>query len=73
MIVIRIGIVRPDLHLTVPAEDDSLPVVRQVLRSLGETVDAEEAALEDAELAVTEAMANAVEHAYGERWTAMSV
>ena len=66
VIVIRIGIVRPDLHLTVPAEDDSLPVVRQVLRSLGETVDAEEAALEDAELAVTEAMANAVEHAYGD-------
>jgi len=38
--------------------------VRQALRSLGETVDANVEALEDAELAVTEAMANAVEHAY---------
>lgn len=47
-----------------PASQDSLPLVRQALRSLGETVDADLDALEDAELAVTEAMANAVEHAY---------
>ena len=47
-----------------PASEDSLPVVRQALRSLGETVEADLEALEDAELAVTEAMANAVEHAY---------
>ena len=64
MIEIRIGIATPDTALRVPAEENSLPVVRQVLRSLGETVDAEREALEDAELAVTEAMANAVEHAY---------
>ena len=40
--------------------------MRQALRSLGQTVDADLEALEDAELAVTEAMANAVEHAYGD-------
>ena len=52
------------MRLRVPASQDSLPLVRQALRSLGETVDADLDALEDAELAVTEAMANAVEHAY---------
>lgn len=64
MIEIDIGIVRPELRLRVPASQDSLPLVRQALRSLGETVDADLDAIEDAELAVTEAMANAVEHAY---------
>ena len=64
MIDIEIGILRPELRLSVPASEDSLPIVRQVLRSLGETVEANVESLEDAELAVTEAMANAVEHAY---------
>ena len=64
MIDIRIGILRPELTLRVPATEDSLPVVRQALRSLGETVKAQAEALEDAELALTEALANAVEHAY---------
>jgi serine/threonine-protein kinase RsbW len=65
MIDIEIGLVRSDLTLRVPATEDSLPVVRQALRSVGQTVDADVDALEDAELAVTEALANAVEHAYG--------
>ena len=64
MIDIEIGIVRPELTLQMPADQDTLPLVRQALRSLGETVDADIEALEDAELAVTEACANAVEHAY---------
>ena len=56
---------RPELRLRVPADEDSAArLCRQALRSLGETVDAEVEALEDAELAVTEALANAVEHAY---------
>ena len=66
MIDIRIGILRPELRLRVPATQDSLPVVRQAMRSLGETVHADIEAMEDAELAVTEACANAVEHAYAE-------
>lgn len=65
MIDIEIGILRPELTLNMPADPDTLPLVRQALRSLGETVDADVEALEDAELAVTEACANAVEHAYG--------
>lgn len=66
MIDIEIGIVRPELTLQMPADQDTLPLVRQALRSLGETVDAGLEALEDAELAVTEACANAVEHAYAD-------
>ncbi len=65
MIEMEIGILRPELRLELPAVEDSLPVVRQALRSLGETVEADLADLEDAELAVTEACANAVEHPYG--------
>lgn len=66
MIDIEIGLLRTDLSLRVPATEDSLPIVRQALRSVGQTVDADIDALEDAELAVTEALANAVEHAYGD-------
>jgi len=66
VIDIRIGILRSDVRLELPASEDSLPVVRQALRSIGETVDADVEALEDAELAVTEALANAVEHAYAD-------
>ena len=64
MIEIDIAIERPEITLRLPAEADSLPLVRQALRSLGEAVEADVEALEDAELAVTEACANAVEHAY---------
>jgi serine/threonine-protein kinase RsbW len=73
MITIEIGILRPELTLRVPAVEDSLPVVRQVLRSVGETVSAQRDSLEDAELAVTEACANVVEHAYSEAGGEVSV
>ena len=66
VIEIEIGILRSDVRLELPASEDSLPVVRQALRSIGETVEADREALEDAELAVTEALANAVEHAYAD-------
>jgi len=65
MIEIEFNILSPEVFLTVPASEDSIPIARQALRSLGETVAAEREALEDAELALTEACANAVEHAYG--------
>lgn len=64
MIDIAIDIRHSRLDLRLPDESDSLPVVRQALRSLGRAVQADPEALEDAELAVTEACANAVEHAY---------
>lgn len=65
MIDIEIGLLRTDLALRVPATEESLPLVRQALRAVGQTVDADIDALDDLELAVTEALANAVEHAYG--------
>ena len=65
MIDIAIDIRRSQLDLRLPGESESLPVVRQALRSLARAVQADPEALEDAELAVTEACANAVEHAYG--------
>ena len=65
MIEIEFNILSPRVNLRVPAIEDSIPIARQALRSLGETVAAEREALEDAELALTEACANAVEHAYG--------
>jgi len=64
---VEIDVYQPNLRLRVPAIEDSLPVARQVLRALGDTVAAEADALEDAELALTEACANAVEHAYPDR------
>ncbi|MDQ3435643.1 MAG: ATP-binding protein, partial [Actinomycetota bacterium] len=57
VIDIEIGIFRSDVRLELTASEDSLPVVRQTLRSIGETIEADEEALEDAELAVTEALA----------------
>lgn len=65
VIDILIAIEQPDVELRLPAERNSLPVVRQALRSLGESVEADVDHLEDAELAITEACANVVEHAYG--------
>lgn len=67
VIDIDIAIEKPNLELRLPADRDSLPVVRQALRSLGEAVEADVESLEDTELAVTEACANAIEHAYGDR------
>jgi serine/threonine-protein kinase RsbW len=64
MIEIAIDISKPLLDLRLPAEPDSLPLARQALRSLGDAVQADREALEDAELAVTEACTNVVEHAY---------
>lgn len=64
MIDIEIDIREPELDLCLPAEPSSLPIVRQALRALGEAVGADPNSLEDAELAVTEACANVVAHAY---------
>jgi len=73
VIDIQIGVLRSDVRLELSASEDSLPVVRQTLRSIGETVAADVEALEDAELAVTEALANAVAHAYTEEEGAVHV
>ncbi len=66
VIDIEIAIDRPELRLWASAKEQSLPVVRQALRSFGDALDAEREALDDAELALTEACANVVEHAYSD-------
>lgn len=73
MIEIELGVLEVDLRIHAPASEDTLPIVRQALRSFGETVAAERDALEDAELALTEACANVVEHAYADGEGALEV
>jgi len=65
MIDIGIDIRKPELDLRLPAEPRAVPVVRQAVRALGEATRADPISLEGAELAVTEACGNVVEHAYG--------
>lgn len=64
MVTVQIGLVDPTVVVQARAEEDSLPVLRQVLRALGDSVAARREPLEDAELALTEACANVVAHAY---------
>jgi serine/threonine-protein kinase RsbW len=60
----------PRLELRAEADKDGLPLARQALRALGHSVGADFDALHDAELALTEACANAIRHAYpGEQGT----
>lgn len=64
VIELEMDVRRPRIELELWAEKDSLPLVRQSLRALGESAGIEADAVHSAELAVTEACANAVRHAY---------
>lgn len=57
---------RPDLELTVPAKAENVSVVRHVLGALGDALAVEGEVLHDVRLAVSEACANVVVHAYAE-------
>jgi anti-sigma regulatory factor (Ser/Thr protein kinase) len=59
-----IDTLRPRLELRLEADKDQVPLVRQALRALAQATGVEAEALHDAELAVTEACANAAQHAY---------
>jgi anti-sigma regulatory factor (Ser/Thr protein kinase) len=61
---VEIDTTSPRLELRAGADKDGLPLARQALRALGTSVGADFDALHDAELALTEACANAVRHAY---------
>ena len=54
-----------DVGLTLPAIPASLAIVRQVLAGMGDALGWDEAFLADVKLAVSEACANVVVHAYG--------
>lgn len=64
MIRARIDTRRPRLELGLEADMDQLPLVRQALRALAETTGTDAGAVQDAELALTEACSNAMRHAY---------
>ncbi|HYI99123.1 MAG TPA: ATP-binding protein [Thermoleophilaceae bacterium] len=64
MIEARIDTRRPRLELRLEADKDRLPLVRQALRALAQATGTGAEELHDAELAVTEACANAIQHAY---------
>jgi anti-sigma regulatory factor (Ser/Thr protein kinase) len=55
-----------DIRLTLPARPENVAVVRHVLDGLAEALDLPRAVTEDIRLAVTEACANVVRHAYAE-------
>ena len=54
----------PDLELTLPARPENVGVVRQVLGGVAEALALDPETLDDVRLAVSEACANAVIHAY---------
>jgi anti-sigma regulatory factor (Ser/Thr protein kinase) len=55
---------RPRLELQIEADMDRLPFVRQALRALAQATGTDAEALQDAELAITEACSNAMRHGY---------
>jgi PAS domain S-box-containing protein len=61
---LRVRPAPPDLVLRLPARAESVPLARRALAALGEQSGIDTALLADAEIAVTEACANAVVHAY---------
>jgi anti-sigma regulatory factor (Ser/Thr protein kinase) len=58
--------VLPDLELTLPARAENVGVVRHVLGGIAEALHINDELLEDIRLAVSEACANAVVHAYSD-------
>ena len=54
----------PDMELALAARAENIAIVRHALGGLGEAFDVPESKLSDIRLAVTEACANAVVHAY---------
>jgi anti-sigma regulatory factor (Ser/Thr protein kinase) len=64
MIAIEIGIGKRELSLSVPAETDSLPLVRQAFRGFVQATEISDEIAPDAELGLTEAASNVIKHAY---------
>ena len=56
----------PDLELTLPARAENVAVVRHVLGGIGDVLALDPEVLDDLRLAVSEACANVVVHAYAE-------
>ncbi len=54
----------PDLELTLPARAENVAVIRHVIGGVGEALELDPEVLADVKLALSEACANAVVHAY---------
>lgn len=57
----------PDMELSLPARAENIPLVRHAFGAFGEAFAVDEHQLSDVRLAVTEACANVVVHAYADR------
>ena len=60
----RVATATSDVRLTLPAQADSIPVIRHVLGAYAEALSLPPDVIEDMRLAVTEACTNVVRHAY---------
>ncbi len=56
----------PDLEISLPARPENVAVIRHVLGGVGDALELDPEVLSDVKLAVSEACANAVVHAYSE-------
>ncbi len=56
----------PDLELSLPARPENVAVIRHVLGGIGDALDLDHEVLADIKLAVSEACANVVVHAYAD-------
>jgi len=63
----------PELRITLPAREDSLALLRHVVRGFRDPYAIAPDRMDDVVLAVSEAAANVVLHAYGERSGTMTV
>jgi len=57
---------KPDMELSLPAQADNIALIRHAFGAFGEVLAVDEQLLSDVRLAVTEACANVVVHAYPE-------
>lgn len=73
LVEVEMDVESPRLELRASADKDGLPMARQALRALGQSVDADFDALHDAELALGEACSNAIRHAYDDAGGAIGV
>jgi serine/threonine-protein kinase RsbW len=64
MIDVEVATTRPRVDMRLSSDKEILPLVRQALRAVADSAGAPPGTLQDAELALTEASANAVRHAY---------
>lgn len=63
----------PELRITLPAHQDSLALLRHVVRGFRDAYGIAPATMDDIVLAVSEAATNAVVHAYGRRRGTMTL